>query len=81
MGKLKPFSQGRAEVKREIQRLLDNEGKNLVDVAKIAGVTKQTVSATLNGYRHSFRVLDALRSLGIPESLLFDPRAACDDEL
>lgn len=74
MGKLQPYSQGRADSKREIQRLLDNNGKNFIDVAILAGVSKQTVSATMNGYRHSPRVLNALRILGIPEELLFDPR-------
>ena len=47
-----------------------------MDVAEIAGVTPQTVSATLNGFRHSPRVLDALRSFGVPERFLFDPRRA-----
>ncbi len=76
MSKLQPYGRGRADAKREIQRLLDNKGKNFVDVAEMAGVTRQTVSATMNGFRHSPRVLDALRSFGIPERLLFDPRKA-----
>lgn len=74
MSKLQPYGRGRAESKREIQRLLDDKGKNFMDVAEVAGVTPQTVSATMNGFRHSPRVLDALRSFGIPEKLLFDPR-------
>ncbi len=74
MSKLQPYGRKRADAKREIQRLLDNKGKNFVDVAEMAGVTRQTVSATMNGFRHSPRVLDALRSFGIPERLLFDPR-------
>lgn len=74
MSKLQPYGRRRAESKREIQRILDSKGKNFVDVAMAAGVTRQTVSATMNGYRHSPRVLEALRSLGIPERLLFDPR-------
>lgn len=78
MSKLQPYGRGRADAKREIQRLLDNKGKNFVDVAEAAGVTPQTVSATVNGYRHSPRVLDALRFFGIPERLLFDPRRAKD---
>ena len=57
MSKLQPYGRGRADAKREIQRLLDNKGKNFVDVAEAAGVTPQTVSATMNGYRHSPRVL------------------------
>lgn len=76
MSKLQPYGRGRADSKREIQRLLDGKGKNFSDVAEVAGVTPQTVSATMNGFRHSPRVLDALRSFGIPERLLFDPRRA-----
>lgn len=74
MSKLASYGQKRARAKRRIQRLLDCKGKNFVDVAKMAGVTRQTVSATMNGYRHSPKVLETLRSLGIPEQLLCDPR-------
>ncbi|MDD6247795.1 XRE family transcriptional regulator [Desulfovibrio piger] len=74
MSKLQPYGRRRADSKREIQRILDSKGKNFVDVAVVAGVTRQTVSATMNGYRHSPRVLNALRTLGVPERLLFDPR-------
>lgn len=66
MSKLQPYGRRRADSKREIQRILDSKGKNFVDVAMVAGVTRQTVSATMNGYRHSPRVLNALRTLGIP---------------
>ena len=71
-----PYGRGRADSKREIQRILDDKGKNFVDVAEVAGVTPQTVSATMNGFRHSPRVLEALRTFGVPERLLFDPRRA-----
>lgn len=74
MSRLQPYGRGRADSKRDIQRILDSKGKNFVDVAEVAGVTPQTVSATMNGFRHSPRVLNALRSFGIPEQLLFDPR-------
>lgn len=74
MSKLQPYGQGRAGAKREIQRILDDKGKNFVDVAVLAGVSKQSVSQTMNGFRHSPRVLDALRELGVPERYLFDPR-------
>ena len=76
MSKLQPYGRRRADSKRDIQRILDSEGKNFVDVAEIAGVTPQTVSATLNGFRHSPRVLDALRSFGVPERYLIAPRRA-----
>ncbi len=49
-------------------------GKNFTDVARAAGVSPQAVYCTMNGYRHSPRVLDTLRTFGIPEELLFDPR-------
>lgn len=49
-------------------------GKNFTDVARAAGVSPQSVYCTMNGSRHSPRVLDALRAFGIPEDLLFDPR-------
>ena len=65
MSKLQPYGRRRADSKRDIQRILDSEGKNFVDVAD-----------TLNGFRHSPRVLDALRSFGVPERFLFDPRRA-----
>lgn len=55
MSKLQPYGRKRADSKREIQRLLDDKGKNFVDVAEAAGVTPQTVSATMNGYRHRFK--------------------------
>lgn len=74
MSKLQPYGKARAENKREIQRILDAQGKNFVDVAKAAGVTAQAVSATMNGFKHSSRVLDTLRGFGIPEKLLCDPR-------
>lgn len=76
MSKLQPYGRGRADSKRGIQRILDSKGKNFADVAAVAGVTPQTVSATMNGFRHSPRVLEALRSFGIPERFLFDPRRA-----
>lgn len=74
MSKLQPYGRGRADSKREVQRLLDNMGKNFTDVARAAGVSPQAVYCTMNGFRHSPRVLDALRAFGIPERLLFDPR-------
>lgn len=74
MSKLVLYGQKRADVKRHIQHLLDVQGQSFADVARAAGVSRQTVSATMNGFRHSPRVLEALRQLGIPEEFLFDPR-------
>lgn len=76
MSKLQPYGRGRASCKRDIQRVLDTQGRNYADVASLAGVTIQTVSATMNGYCHSPKVLEALRSIGIPERFLFDPRVS-----
>ena len=74
MSKVQPYGRGRAESKRDIQRILDGKGKNFTDVAHAAGVSTQVVSATMNGYKHSPRVLEALRKFGVPERFLFDPR-------
>ncbi len=76
MSRFQSYGRSRAEAKREIQKILDDHEKNFANVAEMAGVTPQTVSATMNGIRHSPRVLDALRNLGIPERLLCDPRRA-----
>lgn len=76
MSKLVSYGQKRADVKRQIQHLLDVQGQSFADVARAAGVSRQTVSATMNGFRHSPRVLQVLRALGIPEELLFDPRCS-----
>lgn len=38
------------------------------------GISESAVCATVRGYNHSERVLDALRAAGVPEKYLFDPR-------
>ena len=43
-------------------------------VAYELGISRASVSATILGKNHSARVLDALRSAGVPEKYLFDPR-------
>jgi transcriptional regulator with XRE-family HTH domain len=53
---------------------MDMADINQRKLANIAGVTKTAVSRTLNGLQHSPAVLDALRSIGVPEKYLFDPR-------
>ena len=68
------FGQKRAKNKRLIQQALDNAGLNAARIAKNAGVSPQTVSATLNGHCHSPKVLEALRKAGVAETLLSDPR-------
>lgn len=64
----------RAQCKREIQQVLDSKGKTFADIARMAGVSRQAVSATVNGFYHSLRVLNAFRQMGVPEELLHDPR-------
>lgn len=64
----------RAQKKRAIQQQLDEASLNQSKLAVIAGVSRQSVSQTLNGAIHSQKVLNALRGIGVPESLLFDPR-------
>lgn len=73
MSKFQVYGQKRAAHKRLIQRAMDDAGLDGVGLAERAGVTKQAVSATLNGHIHSKKVLNALRNIGVEESLLFDP--------
>ena len=68
------YGSRRAKKKRLIQMALDRVGLNLPRVAERAGVSRQAVSATINGLIHSAKVLDALRAAGVDERLLFDPR-------
>lgn len=53
---------------------LKRRGMSASTVACDLGMTPQAVSQTINGRRHSARVLDALRAAGVPEKYLFDPR-------
>ena len=53
---------------------LKRHGMSASTIAHGLGITSQAVSQTINGKRHSPRVLDALRAAGVPEKYLFDPR-------
>lgn len=53
---------------------LKRHGMSASTIAHGLGITSQAVSQTINGKRHSLRVLDALRAAGVPEKYLFDPR-------
>lgn len=64
----------RLNFKRDIQKILDDAGMTQASFARLVGLTKQAVSATLNGTCHSPTVLDKLRELGVPEKFLCDPR-------
>lgn len=69
----------RAKRKRDIQKVMDAKGKTQASLASDLGISRQAVSATINGIIHSPVVLDALRGIGVPASLLFDPRATRDE--
>lgn len=43
-------------------------------VAEQLSVSGAAVSRTITGKSHSPRILEKLRSVGVPEELLFDPR-------
>ncbi len=73
MSKYLACGRKRAKVKRLIQMQIDEAQKNQNDVAEMAGVSHQAVSATLSGYIHSRKVFEALRKIGVPEKYLFDP--------
>ena len=75
MSKYQVYGQKRAAQKRLIQRAMDDAHIDGVGLAQKAGVTKQAVSATLNGHIHSKKVLKALRDIGVKEALLFDPHS------
>lgn len=74
MSWMNKYGQKRAKNKRLIQQHLDEAGLNGPMIAEKAGVSRQAVSATLNGHMHSEKVLGELRNAGVPEKLLCDPR-------
>lgn len=73
----------RFRVRRRIQEHLDHLGLDQADVARLAGVNKSLVTATISGSKHSPKVLEALRKLEVPEKYLHDPvlKAAEVEEL
>lgn len=58
-------------IRQEMER---NGLSTIRSLAQYVGVSTEIVSKTLLGEKHSPKVLDALRNLGIAENLLFDPR-------
>jgi CRP-like cAMP-binding protein len=77
--KMSPFLRKRCAGKRaRVSYLIIHEmrmrgftGKFL---AEKIGISDAAVSRTIHGLRHSPRVLDALREIGVPEKYIFDPR-------
>lgn len=57
-----------------IKAAIISSGMTQAVLADLVGVSQQAVSATVNGYIHSERVLNKLREIGVPEKFLFDPR-------
>ncbi len=57
-----------------IYEALRRNGRSAAVIAYELGISRVSVSATIRGLNHSERVLSALRSAGVPEKYLFDPR-------
>lgn len=69
-----PFEAARRNVRWDIRRELDERGLTMADVGRMAKVSRQTVSDTVKGHKHSPAVLDVLRKIGVPEKYIHDPR-------
>ena len=70
----KELSERRCFYSMRIPEALRRTGRSAAVVAYELGISRASVSATILGKNHSARVLDALRSAGVPEKYLFDPR-------
>lgn len=57
--------------------LLMHHNLTLSGLARLVGVSVESVSGTIRGRIHSPRVLQALRDRGVPEKYLFDPHTVC----
>lgn len=68
------YGNRRAEVAHLIRYEMRKRGYNGTTLARELGCSRENVSHVLRGISHSPRVLDALRAVGVPEELLFDPR-------
>jgi len=67
------FGVRRNRVANKIRGHLLLKGLTLADFSQEIGVSKQIVSATVRGEKHSPLVLDKLREYGVPERYLHDP--------
>jgi len=65
----------RAEVSHLILHAMRLRGYSGAALARKLGCSGAHVSKVITGGGHSPKVLDALLELGVPEKLLFDPRA------
>ena len=57
-----------------IYETLKRNGMSATTIAHDLGISRQAVSRVISGGGHSERVLNALRSIGVPEKYIFDPR-------
>lgn len=65
----------RGEVAHIIRHELRRRGySDRLFAREVVHCSNVNVHNTINGHNHSPRVLDALRKVGIPAELLFDPR-------
>jgi len=62
-----------------IRGILDDHGISMAELGRRIGVTPEAVSATIRGKKHSPKVLDALKAIGVPNECLFDPRTNEND--
>ena len=70
----KALGEQRAEVAYIIVHELKKRKLSMSEFARRIGVALALVSLTINGHKHSPRVLDALHDIGIDPALLHDPR-------
>lgn len=67
-------AQQRYKSRYKIREFLDDRDISMSELGRRIGVSGVAVQRTVQGKSHSPRVLEALRQLGVPEALLFDPR-------
>jgi hypothetical protein len=69
------YGKRRAEVKHLILAEMMRRKHTIPSFASSLGCSYHLVWYVLSGKKHSPRVLNGLRELGVPEYLLFDPRS------
>lgn len=69
-------ARSRYRARYKIREVLDAHDMSQAELARRIGVSGAVVCATIRGRKHSPRVLDALRELGVPEKYICDPRGA-----
>lgn len=72
----KVLGKKRYNVSYRIKHEMRVRGYSGRSLSREIGCSDVLISRTVNGDAHNPTVLDALRDIGIPEELLFDPRCA-----